>query len=363
MIRIDRPVTFLLPFDCYGLKFSHRLLDSLGGVSRFLLRAMDQRLSLADLMEVTGLGQSVLLDQLAFLQDHRYLEIVEVDGDPVPRLTQRGATMVKVESLLRDFELTVWLDAFTLRRHAVHLALFVEPPVAEEGDAPGGMVVRVPRRRRSRSGRFHLFDEANRLRVLLDKGALRLLLEYYWGDDCTLIVSESDHWECELHAQTDATEQVHLPACFAPGELVLSPHTHSENGKASTLPFVSLPVLELSHVFKPVADFPWPVSVPPAVTHNMELVSSTTLPRSARLMAADGDAGCYSVMCASLGAEVPSGIPQPVVPPGVSCEVSVRQLQISFTMDEEQLSQHLQACLDALVMSYNLLSAEEAQPA
>ena len=46
VIRINRALTFLLPFDRYSLTLSHRLLDSLGGVSRFLLRAMEQGLSL-----------------------------------------------------------------------------------------------------------------------------------------------------------------------------------------------------------------------------------------------------------------------------------------------------------------------------
>ncbi len=132
---------------------------------------------------------------------------------------------------------------------------------------------------------------------------------------------------------------------------------------APVLPFVSLPVLEINHVFKPVANFPWPTIVPPAETHNLELVSATALPDSIRLTSADEAADSYLAMPISLGTDVPGSVPQPIVPPGVSCEVSIRKLQVLFTMDEEQLSQHMQNHPEALVISHNLLSAPEKQSA
>ncbi len=369
VIRINRALTFLLPFDRYSLTLSHRLLDSLGGVSRFLLRALEQGLSLDALVAVTGLSQATLLNQLDFLQSHHYLEIVDFDDQPVLRLTQRGLTMVEVERLLQDFELTIWLDAFTLRRHAVHALLLADPLAssiqAAESDTAVSTVIRVPRRpgRGGRSGQYHLFDEASRLRILLDQGMLSSLLAHCWGEDCELITSEHQHWECELRVQEGEGSEAHLPVDYAPGDLTLRLHSAAGSGKTLTVPFVSLPVLELNHAFKSVPNFPWSVVAPPAVTHRMELVSFANLTHFSEHAIAAGDVSSYSTIPACLGTEVPDEISTYSVPPGVSHEVSARNLQVLFSMDEAQLSHHMQTCPNALVVSFNLLQVEEGQPA
>jgi hypothetical protein len=359
MLRIGRPVTFLLPFDQYRLTVSHRLLDNMGGVSRFLLRAVGEGLSLAALTEVTGLSEATLQNQLMFLQNHQYLYMTE-EVDPEPQLTPKGVRVVQVERLLKDFEPEIWLDSFTLASTAAHLLLLGESAAdvmrAAAADVTG-QTARMPCRP-AKAGRSLLFYEANRLRSLLDQDGLKTLLAHYWGDDCEFIASEYPHWSVKLNAPENERSQVHFPVEYAAGDLILRLHTGGGATRKPELPWVSVPVLELAYVFKQVTEFPWPVTVPPPVTQHLELVTCGPLDEFAEHAMVNG--GNHVVIPACLGENPPNTIATFPVPLGVSTEVSARNLQLKYSMDERQLGRLMRSCPDTLVLS---VPVEEEQPA
>ena len=364
MIRIDKPVTFLLPFDRYSLTLSHRLLDSMGGVSRFLLRAIEQELSLAALIEVTALSEAVLLNQLAYLQAHHYLQVEEGDDGLLLWLTPRGASIVQVERLLEDSRLSIWMDAFTLSRHAVHMVMFDDcatlPPPMPADDAPSAVVVNVPRRT-GRAGRPRLFDDANRLRGLLEQSGLKQLLEHCWGADCELIASEFEHWEFELGKDEGEQAELQVPVEYAAGELLLRLKTSSNQCKPDALPLLTLPVIELTHSFKRVAHFPWPVDLPPTCVQRLELVSSGTLSRFAENVVAEAEDARHSKLPMCPETTVPAALGTVTVPSGISMQASTRTLRLLCSMDEVQFSRHLQCTPDALILSHNLMTTETAE--
>lgn len=328
------------------------MLESLGGVSRFLLRAIDHQFSLDALIQITGLSESVLLQQLAFLESHRYIEKVQVGDEPVINVTDRGASMVRVEGLLRDFAPVVWLDAFTLRLHAVHLALRDDSHEVASRIEPGVVKVRVPRRRKGRTGRYQLFDEASRLRILLDQGALVSVLEHYWGKDCALIHSESEHWECKLQSP-EGEVSTYFAARFNAGELELATSLGKGESKPPTVPQVSLPVLQLRQVFKPLQDFPWAVPVPPAEIRQLELISHQVLPPSLEITLADAEASDFSVISCALEEQLPD-LPPFEVPYGMASEINAVSIEAAFIMDEQLLALKMQSCNGVTMLSHNV---------
>ncbi|CEL29435.1 hypothetical protein SRM1_02786 [Pseudomonas fluorescens] len=364
LIQIDKPVTFLLPFDRYSLTLSHRLLDSMGGVSRFLLRAIEQELSLAALIEVTALSESVLLNQLAYLQAHRYVQIEEGENGPLLWLTARGTSIVQVEHLLEDFSLTVWLDAFTLSRHAAHFVMFddgtTNPQTLPANDAPSTVVTNVPRRT-GRAGRSRLFDDANRLRGLLEQDGLKQLLEYCWGADCELITSELEHWAFELGMDEGEQAGLQVPIEYAAGELQLRLKTSNHHGKSDALPSLTLPVVEIAHVFKPIANFPWTVELPSTRVQRLELVSSGTLSHFTTAAVVESEDARHARLPMCLGDGLPSELDSLTVAPGLCVETDARILQLLCSMDEVQLARHLQRTPDAFTLSHNLMTEEAAE--
>jgi len=364
LIRIDKPVTFLLPFDRYSLTLSHRLLDSMGGVSRFLLRAIEQQLSLAALIDITALSEAVLLNQLAYLQAHHYLQVEESVDGLLLWLTPRGASIVQVERLLEGSRLSIWMDAFTLSGHAAHMMMLddcakLAPPMPDS-DAPSAVVVNVPRRT-GRAGRARLFDDANRLRGLLEQSGLKQLLEHCWGADCELIASEFEHWAFELGKDEGEQAELQVPVEYAAGELLLRLKASGNQCKPGALPLLTLPVIELTHSYNQVAHFPWSVDLPPTCVQRIELVSSGTLNRFAENAVAEAEDARHSKLPMSPETAVPAALGTVTVRPGISMQASVRTLRLLCSMDEVQFSRHLQCTPDALVLSHNLMTTETAE--
>lgn len=364
MIGIDKPITFLLPFDRYSLTLSHRLLDSLGGVSRFLLRAIEQELSLAALIEVTALSEAVLLNQLAYLQTHRYVQIEESDSGPLLWLTPRGASIVQVDRLLQNPHVSIWLDAFTLSRHAAHMVMFDDnsssPPPTPADAALTPVVVKMPRRP-GRAGRHRLFDDAGRLRWLLEQHGLKQLLEHCWGSDCELITSEFEHWEFELDFYQGEQAELQVAVEYAAGALQLWPKISFNQNRPDAVPLLTLPVIELTHIFKQAEHMPWLIDLPPASVQRLELVSAGLLPLFDEKAVVEGDDArhCRLPMC--LEAVVPSVLDTLSVPPGICVEARIRSLHLLCAMDEVQLSRKLQHTSGALVLSHNLMTTDEVE--
>lgn len=364
MIGIDKPVTFLLPFDRYSLTLSHRLLDSLGGVSRFLLRAIEQELSLAALIEVTALSEAVLLNQLAYLQVHRYVQIEESDSGPLLWLTPRGASIVQVDRLLQKPHVSIWLDAFTLSRHAAHMVMFDDdlpsPPPTPADAALTAVVVKMPRRP-GRAGRLRLFDDASRLRWLLEQHGLKQLLEHCWGADCELIISEFEHWEFELDFDVGEQAELQVAVEYAAGELQLWPKFPCNQSRPDAVPLLTLPVIELTHTFKQAEYFPWLIDLPPARVQRLELVSAGALSLFDEKTVVEGDDARHCKLPMCLEAAVPSVLGTLSVPPGICVEARIRSLHLLCAMDEVQLSRKLQYTSGALVLSHNLMTTDEAE--
>lgn len=354
MVRLNRPVTFLLPFNPYTLKVSHRLLDSMGGVSRFILRALGQGLTLDQIVEVTGLSQSTLLHQLSFLEQHYFLKSDHsVEPHPVTTLTERGRRMIDVERRLEGFAQAIWIDGFTLKRHEAHLlvttsltdltALSATATAADE-DA----VVTLPQRSKA----FRAFDEVNRLRNVLSQDALARLLEHCWTDASQLIADEIDHFECSLLRPVDM-EPVHLPVTFAPGELVLRMQGEGLAKKDASLPTLALPVIRLQQTFRRAEGFPWPVSAPPASAYCVELASHTKIAEISLAATIDAAAVDHVVIPAVTGDTLPESIEAILAPPGLAVEVSVTRHHLPCALDHHDLSQKMHQQEGVLVFSTN----------
>lgn len=335
MIRLNKTVTLMLPFRRYPLRLSHRLLSSLGGVSRFMLRALADGLTQNQLADVTGLSDTTLAQQLTFLAQHHFMQI-DPDHPHVPAtLSERGRRMVEVERLLQRGEQSIWLDAFTLKRHAVHLLaspapehLLSDPASPDFG--PNAVAIVPPRARG-----YHAFDEAGRLRTLLSPDVLAELLAAFWPDAEDLITEEMDHWEYTL-GKPEGQELDYLSLTFAQDTLTLDPHA---DPKSATLPVALLPVLDLTTRFSRVEAFPWPVTVPAPFRQTLELVSLGAVSGLAEHPAEAS--GKPIVLPASLEDGLPDLVGDTQLPPGLSATLSVRHFQVRCHLDQEAFRHRL----------------------
>jgi hypothetical protein len=353
VIRINKSVQLLLPFNRYSFKLSHRLLDSLGGVSRFVLRALADGLTLEQLAEVTGLSCAILLHQLSFLEQHYFVSIDLSGTIPAATLNERGAKIVEVERRLRDFQQSVWLDAFTLKRHAIHLLVTADPDhlarIPKDADVVGKTVIRLP----ERSHPYRQFDESNRLRTLLNQDVLISLLNYWWSDAGKLIADEIEHWEFSLGRRDRDDEPDYFPITFEPDELGMNPRSGLDAGRA-TLPGVLLPVLSLTYKFSQVEGFPWPVTVPALSTRYMELISHGNLHDGFALQHfEDAASETGAVIPANIGEQLPADFPHIEAPPGLSATLSVSRHHTLCGIDHSALSRQMHQHENMLLFSFN----------
>ncbi|TFW17707.1 hypothetical protein [Duganella callida] len=359
MIHIKKTIRLLLPFQRYSLRVSHRLLDSLGGVSRFLMRALDKQLSLEQLAEVTGLSPRILVQQLRFLEQHGFVATAGEGG--APTLAQRGARMVEVENMLRGFEPEVWLDSFTLHRKDIHLLLTPQPElllhVPDEADFGDASILRLPERKYS----YRHFDEAGRLRRLMERDVLGAVLEYHWPEAAALIGEEMEHWEYTLQGQGDDGARRYLPVAYAPDEFRLRPHGGNADERVS-LPLLLLPVLGLTHRYTRAEGFPWKVPVPPATTLYLERLSYETLPGFVPADPANATNGVAMPASACVDGPLPEQLQGVVTPPGLSAVLSVSLHHSLCHMDHLELSRQMQKYHDIRLFSSNYRH-NETEPA
>jgi len=352
VVQIDRPVTLLLPFHRYTLELSHRLLDSLGGVSRFLLLALADGLTLVQLAEVTGLGTGTLLQQLTFLEHHHFVSVDRTGPMPVVTLDQRGETMVGVQRLLTGFKPEIWLDAFTLKQHAIHLLTSQEQdkliPIPEEADFNDLLILRLPERRRS----YRHFEQTNRVRKVMGEDALVNLLMYFHSDRAELIAAEAAHWEHSL-CRADCGEVAgYFPVSFDPNELVLR-QRHGTSVSGATLPAIALPILGLTYQFRQAEDFPWPVTVPPPRTEYVELATQSILPNMFAEPAESADLSECIAVPASTDGQLPLGLADIVVSPGISVTLGTKRCNVPFELDHAELTRQLHQNEDVMLISFN----------
>jgi len=323
VIQIHEAVTLLLPFQCRTLRLSHRLLESLGGVSRFILSALSAGLNLEQVAEVSGLPEAALGRQLAFLSQHGFVD-VPAEGR-VPALGERGRRILEVERLLEHDLHPVWLDAFTLRQQVVLLLAGLEPgALLPEPPATGPCLAAVmPRRTRA----YLHFDEMNRLRTLLDAQALAGLLETLWPGSDALIQEELDHWDYELLRLVEPEIQ-YLPLSVPAGGLGLS---MGASGRDPAWPLVSLPVLELETCFSRDPSLSWSIEVPETEHHLIELVSNGLLGPRRNVGDEPADARVLVLPARTHGAG--PNLPPVALPVGVSAVVKARQHRLICSMD------------------------------
>jgi hypothetical protein len=359
VIRFNKSIHLLLPFNRYDFKLSHRLLDSLGGVSRFMLRGLADGLTLEQLAETTGLSRVIMLHQLTFLEQHYFVSIDRSCTIPAAKLNERGARIVQVERHLRDFQQTVWLDAFTMKRHAIHLLACSDPdhmsPLPSCADIVEETTIRLPERARS----YRQFDESNRLRTLLSQDALTALLNYWWNDAEELIADEIEHWEFSLGRQDRDAQPDYFSVRFEPDELGMNPHSGIDAGRA-TLPAVLVPVLGLTYKFSQAEGFPWPVTVPPFSTRYLELISYGRLhdgftPQLVEPAAAEAGV----IIPANIGQQLPADLPYVDAPPGLSATLSVSRHYELCGIDHAALTRQMHQHEDVLLFSFNHRVAEK----
>jgi hypothetical protein len=350
VIQINRPVVLLLPFHRYRLRLSHRLLESLGGVSRFILRALADGLSMANLVDVTGLSAELLEKQLSFLEQHHFVSVDHSGNVLGIRLKERGVTLVEVDRRLHDWERTVWLDAFTLKRPAIHFLVTNDPTCflrhPEDADFGESTVVQLPKK----VHRYSHFDDYNRLRTLMSQDTLIRLLEYCWDGAAELIAGEFEHWEYFLDKQDNDGEIDYFPASFAPGELVISPHS----GPMTMLPDVLLPILRMTLKFIRPESFPWPTTVPASSDQYLELISHGMLPAVEPGQDAESASEIPAVKIPDTVSErLPVDLRDIIVPPGLSVTLDVSRYHARCSIDYKALSGLLHRNENVLLSSFN----------
>lgn len=328
----------MLPFRSYGLRLSHRLLTHLGGVSRFMLKALGEGLTVDMIASITALSPASLEQHLSFLSQHGFLTPAG-DCSSANVLTDRGCRMIKIERLLERDLLPVWLDAFTLKRNmalmlvGVGSAELLETEVAHH-DPSLETVASMPVRPRS----YHSFDELNRVRSLLpEQEALAQLLIGFCQADEGLAQEELDHWEFSL-VRPEEPELRHLPLTFPAGGLQLSPALDESSG----WPHVSLPVLELTTRFSCDKQLPWMVSLPSEERRFVELVgrSEVNLCQHLSSLVQQRVGNDALRLPESVGGDAPD-LPHVRLEPGVSATTEVRRFQFPCSLKADDISDRL----------------------
>ncbi len=326
----------------------------------FLLRAVADGLVLPQLASVTGLSVAALRRQLAFLEQHGFLTIDEAtqpDHAPAVALAERGARMVEVQRFLAGFAPSVWLDAFTLKPHAVHaLALRDNGQLVLAGEhaplngasnpASNRLVVRLP----ERTWQYRPFEQANRMRSVLSADALADLISFLHPDAAALAGEEAPHWYCTPGRSERDQALEFLAVEYAAGEFSLD-HSQPQGGRA-TLPAVGLPVLAVTHRFSKSSSLPWRVDVPASQTHYIELASMGPLPVFDGMAIGDARQAKVSIPPAC-DATQPSGLPAAVLPPGVEAQVEITHLEAACSLDHDLLSRRMHAIDSVVLFSFN----------
>lgn len=349
-------VTLLLPFQRYRLRFSHRLLDSLGGVSRFILRALADGLALEQIAEIVALSHTVLLQQMTFLEYHHFVSITRDTDVTVVTLLERGVRMVAVEQHLRQGDHRVWLDTFTVDRKAVHLLVAPDPTSLIQ--IPHGDLrqderpeVRLPVRRYQ----YHLFDDASRLHRLLDQDNLTDLIGYFWSGAQALIAEEVDYMDCLLEQET-VDVQEYYPLLLSASELLDIADTETA-GKKVALPLLLVPVLEMTMKFSRAEGFPWPVAIPAARTSYLELVTQRSLPHFIPDGQADPAAPDVAVLSAITGTHPPE-LADTIVPAGLSVTCTTSQTYERRAINHRALSRLMHEGTEVFLISFNQTTRE-----
>lgn len=343
MIRLNKTVTLMLPFRRYPLRLSHRLLSSLGGVSCFMLRALDAGLTPAAIADITGLSDTTVVEQLDFLSQHGFVQIDRDDPLAPTTLSPRGRSMVDVEQLLKNGEPpAVWLDAFTLKRDVIHLLVnpdteLLLPDPTDTDFSPYAVAVMPARPRHYRN-----FDETGRLHTLLNRDVLVELLAVFWPDATALIEEQIEHWEYALGVPAGQDALDYLPVAFEPDALSLDPRASPPH---ATLPPALLPVLDMTLHFSRAEGFPWPVAVPAPVRQTLDLVSHSAVPGPAAYPDAEPSApGEALILPASLELEsAPPDLCGAHLSPGLSATLSARQVHVRCHLDHTEFQHQLQA--------------------
>ncbi|HAY08214.1 MAG TPA: hypothetical protein DCY26_16375 [Hyphomonas sp.] len=355
-ISSQATITLLLPFQRYRLRFSHRLLDSLGGVSRFVLRALADGLALEQIAEVTALSHMVLLQQMTFLERHHFVSIARDTDAPVVTLLERGARIIAVEQYLRQGDHRVWLDSFTVDRNAAHLLVTPDP----------GSLIRIPLGDSRRDARpevrlpvrryqYHLFDDVSRLHRLLDQNKLADLIGHFWSGAQELISEEVDYMDCVLAQETMDTQD-YYPLRLSAGELLDIADTAAA-GKKAALPLLLVPVLEVTLKFGRAEGFPWPVAIPPARTSYLELVTQRPLPHFISDGQADPAAPDVAVVPAAIGTHQPE-LTDTIVPAGLSVTCTTSRTYARRTIDHQALTRLMHKGADVFLISFNQTARE-----
>ena len=343
-------ITLLLPFQRYRLHFSHRLLDSLGGLSRFILRALADGLALEQIADIVAISHTVLLKQMTFLEHHRFVSIVRDTGAPAVTLLERGNRMVAVEQHLCQGDHRVWLDTFTVDRNAVHLLVAPDPDslirIPHGGSHRDARPeVRLPLRRYQ----YHLFDDASRLHRLLDQDRLAELIAHFWSGAQALIAEEVDYMDCVLAQETMDTQE-YYPLLLSAGEL-LDIANMAASGKKTALPLLLVPVLGMTVKFSRTEGFPWPVEIPAARTTYLELVTQRPLPHFISEGLADAAAPDVAVAPAAIGTPPPK-LANTIVPAGLSVVCTTSQIYARRTIDHQALTRLMHEGADVFMISF-----------
>lgn len=359
VIRLNKSLTLMLPFHCHQLLLKHRLLESLGQVSRFMLEALHDGLSSEDLPVITGLSAVTVNQQLRFLSQHGFVDVIDedvLDGVAAPvRLSERGLRMVQVDLMLQKPDLSLWLDAFTLHRDTLHVLtnlaatqLLRAPPWKDfHPDAI------MPMRQRT----YHVFDEMGRLRKLLNADTLPQILVVFWPEHEAMIRAELDHWEIVLK-RSAVTETSFLPVTLSEEE---ARFYFDEAHTRTPLPPVWLPVLALKTNYSRAEGLPWSVVLPAAKEHAFEMVGLSALEPALAFQAKDAPPPSGAMVLAHSLCGTPATVPSEPLPVGVNAEVTVRSGGLCVHFPSEGLRAPLQRYINLGMFSTKIQPSVEAE--
>lgn len=275
-----RPIRLGVPFSMYRLHISHRLLDHLGAVSRFLLHALAQGATFETICSVTALSPATITAQCDYLRYQGYL------GDGMA-LAALGQEMVELAALLPQCVVDIGVDNFCGKN------IFVLPV-----DAPAPTVV-APDATLPEARHVRQYDHQGRVgEILLDNDGKGLLnfLNYFWEPHSTVFAQQLRYLDCRLEP-LPGHPAARLTVSIDSSKLV--PVTKLAAREVG----VVLPVLDVARHGEPVPDWPWPVTLPAPDRHRVDLFSLGLLDDGLPVVDATDDARRV------LGHAAPDGAP------------------------------------------------------
>ena len=197
-----------IPLRRYKLILKHRLLNELGEISHFILKALHQTpLTLADFELITGLSNQQLSPVLKRLEGLRFI-------DQQGQLTSSGQSIAYILEHLHQQSVCFWLDRRYHSEKRAMLMIQVDSPLVNE--LPKQQAIKIEPKNLERDWNTECFSQTERLRK-----SIHDILPWLFSEINELPNIEAmkwgQEWELDLRIDKGSSDDYGLPI-----ELVLT---------------------------------------------------------------------------------------------------------------------------------------------